>query len=128
MVTQITEGVKISVETMFQPTYTNADYFHFVFSYEILIENHSEHTIQLLRRHWYIFDSYGEQKEVEGEGVIGQQPVLEPGQVHRYVSGCNLKTNMGKMKGTYLMERQIDGHQFEVIIPEFYLIAPYRYN
>lgn len=128
MVTQITDGVKISVESTFQPGYSNADQNHYVFSYDIVIENNSEYTLQLLRRHWFIFDSNGETKEVEGEGVIGQQPVLEPGQSHRYVSGCNLRTNMGKMYGTYLMERQIDGFRFEVQIPEFHLIVPYRLN
>jgi ApaG protein len=128
MVTQITDGVKISVESTFQPGYSNADQNNYVFSYDIVIENNSEYTLQLLRRHWFIFDSNGETKEVEGEGVIGQQPVLEPGQSHRYVSGCNLKTNMGKMYGFYLMERQIDGFRFEVKIPEFHLIVPYRLN
>ncbi|MFN8436616.1 MAG: Co2+/Mg2+ efflux protein ApaG [Cytophagales bacterium] len=128
MVTQITNGVKISVETSFLPGYTNSDREHFVFSYQITIENNSEYTIQLLRRHWFIFDSIGELREVEGEGVIGQQPVLEPGQLHTYVSGCNLRSNMGTMKGTYLMERQIDGHNFEVLIPEFQLVAPYILN
>jgi ApaG protein len=128
MVTKVTEGIKISVETSFQPGYSNADQNHYVFSYDITIENNSEYTIQLLRRHWFIFDSIGEYKEVEGEGVIGQQPILEPGQNHRYVSGCNLKSNIGKMSGTYLMERQIDGQRFEVQIPEFHLVVPYRLN
>jgi ApaG protein len=65
---------------------------------------------------------------VEGEGVVGQQPVLEPGESHEYVSGCNLKTGIGKMRGTYLMERLVDGRQFQVVIPEFVLIVPYKLN
>ena len=82
----------------------------------------------LLARHWFIFDSNGAKREVEGEGVIGQQPVIEPGQSHEYVSGCNLKTDMGSMKGEYKMSRLIDNSIFNVIIPEFYMIAPYRMN
>jgi ApaG protein len=67
-------------------------------------------------------------REVEGEGVVGQQPVLEPGQSHQYVSGCNLKSGLGKMTGTYTMERIIDGSKLQVIIPEFTMIAPLRLN
>ena len=75
-----------------------------------------------------ISDSNGEMRQVEGEGVVGQQPVLEPGQSHQYISGCNLKTNIGKMAGTYLMERIIDGKKFQVKIPEFTMIVPYKLN
>ena len=81
-----------------------------------------------ISRHWYIFDSNGAKREVEGEGVVGQQPIIEPGNSHEYVSGCNLKTDMGSMKGEYQMQRLLDNALFNVQIPEFYLIAPYRYN
>ncbi len=128
MVSQITEGVKISVITAYQPQFSNGDQSHYVFTYDITIENHSENTLQLLRRHWLIFDSNSEIREVEGEGVVGQQPILEPGQSHRYVSGCNLKSDMGKMAGSYLMERVVDGKKFQVAIPEFTLIVPYKLN
>ena len=84
--------------------------------------------MQLLRRHWYIYDSNGTVREVEGEGVVGLQPVIEPGEIHEYVSGCNLRTSIGKMTGTYLVERVVDGKQFQVQIPEFNMIAPYRLN
>ena len=67
-------------------------------------------------------------REVEGEGVVGQQPILEPGQVHQYVSGCNLRSGLGKMHGTYLMEKVVDGSQFEVVIPEFSMVVPYLLN
>lgn len=128
MVTQITSGVKISVETVYQPEYSNPANEHFMFAYQICIENLSEYTVQLLRRHWHIFDSYGSKREVEGEGVVGEQPIIEPGEKHIYVSGCNLKTDMGSMQGTYLMQRLIDDQLFEVDIPAFQLIAPYRMN
>ena len=128
MVTQITEGVKVSVVTEYQPEYSTPLQSHFVFAYKISIENCSDQTVQLLRRHWFIYDSDGSVREVEGEGVVGQQPVLEPGETHEYVSGCNLKTSIGKMKGTYSMEKIVDGKNFMVNIPEFIMIAPYRLN
>lgn len=128
MVTEITQGVKVSVETEYQPSYSSPSQFHYVFTYRITIENQSEYTIQLLRRHWKISDAGFNQRDVEGEGVVGQQPVLEPGQIHQYVSGCNLKSGIGKMVGTYQMERIVDGVKFEVAIPEFTMIAPIRLN
>ncbi|HEX5172141.1 MAG TPA: ApaG domain, partial [Cyclobacteriaceae bacterium] len=67
-------------------------------------------------------------REVEGDGVVGQQPVLEPGQTHQYVSGCNLKSGIGKMVGEYLMERIVDGVKLTVNIPAFVMVAPLRLN
>lgn len=128
MVNKITDGVKISVETIYQPEYSNPANEHFMFAYRVNIENLTENSVQLLNRHWNIFDSNGTKREVEGEGVVGQQPVIEPGDTHEYVSGCNLKTDMGSMKGSYEMERVVDGVKFRVNIPEFYLIAPYKLN
>lgn len=125
---KITEGIKISVETFYQTDYSRPDVNEFNFAYRISIENMSENTIMLLRRHWYIFDSNGSWREVEGEGVVGQQPVINPGQRHVYVSGCSLKTEIGKMHGTYTMKRMIDGKKFKVNIPEFQLIAPGKLN
>lgn len=128
MISKITEGVRVSIETDYQQEYSSPLQSHYVFTYRILIENYSEHTIRLLRRHWFIFDANGVIREVEGEGVVGVQPTLEPGASHEYVSGCNLKTEMGKMRGTYLMERIVDENQFTVVIPEFMLIAPFKLN
>src|ERR1700744_6362751 len=128
MVTTITDGVKVSVETIYQPEYSNPANDHFMFAYRVIIENLTDYAVQLLSRHWYIFDSNGAKREVEGEGVVGQQPMIEPGQSHEYVSGCNLKTDMGSMKGEYHMMRMLDNFQFDVQIPEFYLITPYRMN
>ncbi|NJL12463.1 MAG: Co2+/Mg2+ efflux protein ApaG [Microscillaceae bacterium] len=128
MITQITEGIKVSVVTDYQEDYSNPAQSHFVFTYKITIENRSASTIQLLRRHWFIHDSNGYVREVEGEGVVGKKPILEPGEVHQYVSGCNLRTGLGKMHGTYVMERAFDGKLLEVIIPEFTLVVPYLNN
>jgi ApaG protein len=128
MVKQTTDGVQISVRTTYQPGYSRPSKSHYVFTYEITIENKSEFSIQLLRRHWFIYDSDGQIRQVEGEGVVGLQPIIAPGQIHQYVSGSNLKTDIGKMRGTYLMERIVDGSQFLVTIPDFVLIPQYKLN
>jgi len=128
MVAAITQGVKISVDTIYQDEYSNSANEHFMFAYRIVIQNMSDFSIQLMRRKWFIFDSNGAKREVEGEGVVGVQPVIEPGETYQYVSGCNLKTEIGSMKGHYQMLRLIDETVFDVDIPEFQLIVPYRLN
>lgn len=128
MPTAITNDVKITVETAYQNERISNPNGEHMFAYRITIENHGEYTVKLLRRHWFINDLNFDKSEVEGEGVVGLQPVLEPGEKHQYVSGCALRSDIGAMHGTYLMERQIDGKKFEVDIPEFYLVAPFRMN
>jgi ApaG protein len=128
MVTATTQGVKISVETIYQDEHSNPANEHFMFAYRIVIENLSEFSIQLLARKWFIFDSNGTTKEVEGEGVVGVQPIIEPKKNYSYVSGCALKTDFGSMKGHYIMQRLVDETIFEADIPAFELIAPYKLN
>ena len=128
MVTQITKGIKVSVETLYREDHSRPLDNEFTFAYRIMIENDSDHTIQLLRRHWHIVDAYGLYREVEGEGVVGQQPVIEPDGVHQYMSGCNLNTEIGKMYGTYLIKRQDNGNLFKVSIPEFVMVASMKQN
>lgn len=128
MISKISEGVEISVEIFYQSDYSNPLNQEFMFAYRITIENHNNFTVKLLRRHWFIFDSNGEHREVEGEGVIGIQPVLKPGETYQYVSGCNLKTEMGRMHGTYLMENQHNKESFQVNIPSFDMIVPFKNN
>jgi len=123
MVSAITEGVKVSVEVTYQPEFSSPHQQHFVFTYKVNIENNSAYTIQLMRRKWEIFDAGDEFKIVEGDGVVGQQPILEPGQSHQYISGCNLKSGLGKMRGSYIMEKIKDAKNFQVNIPEFQMIA-----
>lgn len=118
----------MSVETYYQPAYSKPIDSEYVFAYRITIENFSESTVKLLRRHWFIFDSNGVVREVEGEGVVGEQPTILPMQNHTYVSGCHLKTELGKMSGSYLMERVEDGKKFHVQIPEFTLVAEFKLN
>jgi len=126
--TQATHGIKISVETKFHTEHSNAENRHFLFLYIITIENRSDFAVQLVSRHWNIFDSSSELSQVDGEGVVGEKPVLEPGESFEYESACSLTTDIGKMNGTYLMERKIDKARFYVIIPEFELVAPQRLN
>jgi ApaG protein len=128
MVTKITQGVKVSVTASYQDEYSSPAQYHYVFTYKVHIENNSDYTIQLMRRRWFIYDSNGVVREVEGEGVVGQQPILEPGDIHEYVSGCNLKTGIGKMLGSYLFERIVDGKEFDVRIPEFNMVVPFKMN
>ena len=128
MITKTTNGVKISVETFYQSKYSRPMLSEFVFAYRITIENKTDDTIQLLNRQWYIFDSNGENSEVTGEGVIGKQPTLEPEELHQYVSGCHLKSEIGKMHGIYEFISKGDGSTFKVKIPEFKLIAPLKLN
>ncbi|MEO7800546.1 MAG: Co2+/Mg2+ efflux protein ApaG [Ginsengibacter sp.] len=128
MVSKISEGVQVSIETFYQPDYSNPENSEFMFAYRITLENNNIYPIQLLRRHWYIFDSDCSHREVEGEGVIGVQPQIEPGEKYQYVSGCNLKTEMGKMHGTYFMENTYSKQTFLVNIPAFELIVPAKLN
>jgi len=128
MVTAITHQIKVSVETFYQQEYSYPMSQHFMFAYRITIENNGNETVQLLRRHWYIVDTLGLHREVEGEGVVGEQPVIKSGEKYQYISGCDLKTDIGKMYGTFLMERCVDGKFFHVIIPEFYMISQEKLN
>ena len=123
MDTLITNGIKISVETFYQPQYSKPVEMQFIFAYRVTIENLGSETVQLLRRHWIITDSTGVRREVEGEGVVGQQPILQPGEVHQYGSWCHLSTGLGTMHGSYLMQRNQDGRHFSVQIPNFQMEA-----
>lgn len=128
METLITEGIQVSVTTEFQLQHSNPAQRKFVHSYEVTIENKSQYTVQLMRRHWIIKDGFSNVREVKGDGVIGEQPVLQPGQKHTYSSWSPLPTDVGSMKGSYLMVRLSDQRQFEVRVPEFSLIADYKLN
>lgn len=128
MKAQITNDIKVSVEAKYEPLHSKPSGGKFLFSYHITIENLSEHVVQLLSRRWQIFDSAGVRREVKGEGVIGQQPILSPGQIHEYSSWCPLSTPVGKMRGIYTMIRRDNSVEFDVAIPEFALMAPAKLN
>ena len=125
---KVTQGIKISVQHQYREDYSRPESKHYFFTYLITIENISSYSVRLLRRHWVIYDSAGIHSEVEGKGVVGEQPEIQPGEMYQYSSGCNLTTEIGSMQGTYLMQRMADTQTFEVTIPNFQLIVPYRFN
>ena len=128
MVSKISEGVNVSVETYYQAEFSNPANNEFMFAYRVTIENTNSFPVKLLYRHWFIFDSNGATREVEGEGVIGLQPVINSGNSYQYISGCNLNTEAGKMHGTYLFENLHNKKQFKAIIPSFEMFAPFKLN
>lgn len=128
MTSLISSGIRVSVETYYQPDYSNPLQSEFMFAYRIRIENHNVFPVKLHRRHWHIFDSNGSSREVEGEGVVGVQPVLQPGESYQYVSGCNLRSEMGRMYGTYQMENLNSKDFFDVRIPSFDMFVPFKAN
>lgn len=128
MVEQITRGIKISVETHFEGTFYKDYKINFAFGYEVTIENQSEHTVQLNSRSWTIFDALNNIEAVQGKGVIGKQPILQPGELHNYSSGCVLCSPFGAMKGHYNMMNLVTDKKFKVAIPSFKLIAPFSIN
>ncbi|MBW7889716.1 MAG: Co2+/Mg2+ efflux protein ApaG [Chitinophagaceae bacterium] len=128
MASKVTEGVTVTVETFYQPDYSNPMNGEFMFAYRITLQNNNAFPVKLLRRHWFIYDSNGTRREVEGEGVVGVQPQINPGEQYQYVSGCNLRTEMGKMYGTYVMENLVSKKQFIVKIPVLGMIVPFKMN
>ncbi|MFQ5889311.1 MAG: Co2+/Mg2+ efflux protein ApaG [Gemmatimonadota bacterium] len=117
---RLTEGIRIGALPTYSPAHSDPRAGRYVFTYRICIENVGEHAAQLLSRYWYIHDPVGGDHEVEGEGVVGEQPVLEPGDVHEYESFCILRGAHGHMEGSYLFQRD-DGSLFRAEIPRFLL-------
>ena len=120
----VTNGVRVEVESKYHPERSAPFQQHWFFSYTIRITNVGERTVQLVSRHWIITDETGHVEEVKGEGVVGEQPVLAPGEAFRYTSFCPLKTPSGTMRGTYQMIAG-NGEQFDVEIAPFALQEPY---
>ena len=128
MVSQITKGIKISAITSFEGTYFRNQKLYFAFSYQITIENHSKDAVQLITRHWEVFDALKEVEIIEGEGVIGKKPMLKPGESHTYSSGCLLTSPFGAMTGYFNMINYTNTRNFKVIVPQFRLCAPFALN
>lgn len=120
-----TEGVRVAVRPRFSLARSDPSEGTYVFSYDIELLNRRTEPVQLLFRHWHIHDSVGEDTVLDGEGVIGQQPILSPGAMHRYSSFCVLRSPVGYMEGWYTFERPGD-EEFRVAIPRFALEAPLR--
>ena len=128
MQTSITNGIRINVETKYQANQSDSLANRFIHSYRITITNEGGNEVQLMKRHWFIVNAKGTVREVEGDGVIGKQPVLLPGESHQYVSWSPLNTDVGKMYGFYTFISLESGEPFKVIIPEFKLICPFKNN
>lgn len=119
----VTRGVRVTVWPVYLPRHSNPGENQFVFGYRIRIGNESGASVKLLARHWVIVDAHGRMHEVRGDGVVGLQPVIGPGEAHEYESCCPLATAWGTMEGSYTMVGT-DGEEFDVAIARFYLVAP----
>ncbi len=128
MVKTSTHKIEISVESQYFYQHSIPKENHFFFIYYITIKNNSEFSVKLIKRHWDIFDSNGEKREVDGEGVVGETPELAPGESYTYNSGCNLQTEIGYMKGYYTLIKLLDNSEFTVEIPKFELVVPAKLN
>ncbi len=120
----ITRGVRVSVRSRYAPEQSRPQDHEWVFIYTVRISNEGSETVQLLTRHWIITDGSGETKEVRGPGVVGQQPVLSPGQSFEYTSKSSIATPFGSMHGTYQM-MTASGERFDAEIAPFALSEPY---
>lgn len=120
----VTRGVRVHVRAEYSPSHSQPTHNRWFFLYTILISNEGDETVQLVTRHWIITDATGHVEEVRGPGVVGQQPVLEPGQSFEYTSGCPLSSPYGSMKGTYQMVTA-DGTEFDAEVAAFTLQAPF---
>ena len=121
----VTRSIKVIVEPIFLDEQSAPDEDHFVWAYQIRIENDSLEQVQLINRHWRITDAYGQLHEVRGEGVVGEQPTLQPGETFEYTSGTPLCTPSGIMVGSYEMKTS-GGERFDIEIPAFSLDSPYQ--
>ncbi|MBW4024107.1 MAG: Co2+/Mg2+ efflux protein ApaG [Proteobacteria bacterium] len=124
--TKTTKGIRVSVRSFYLDDQSQADEGRFVWAYRVTIENKSQQTVQLLARSWRITNGHGRVLQVHGEGVVGEQPVLEPGESFEYTSGTPLDTPTGFMAGEYHMTLPSSGETFDVTIPTFSLDSPHQ--
>lgn len=120
-----TRSIRVQVQPIFLEDQSSPDENYYVWAYRVRIENQGGETVQLLNRYWKITDASGRVQEVRGPGVVGEQPVLAPGESYEYTSGCPLSTPSGIMVGTYEMETR-DGELFDIAIPAFSLDSPFQ--
>ncbi|MBY0330586.1 MAG: Co2+/Mg2+ efflux protein ApaG [Acetobacteraceae bacterium] len=122
----VTQGIRVTVRAFYLADQSEPDRGHFVWAYRVAIANEGRRTVQLLKRTWLITDAMGRTQRVHGEGVIGEQPVLEPGESFEYTSGTPLATPSGFMRGVYHMVAGDSGEAFDVTIPTFSLDSPHQ--
>jgi ApaG protein len=122
---ETTRSIRVSVDPIFLEDQSNPMENHFVWAYHVRIENQGRETVQLRNRYWHITDGIGRVQEVRGAGVVGEQPILRPGESYEYTSGTPLPTPSGIMRGAYEME-SVAGERFEITVPAFSLDSPYE--
>ena len=127
MYSKTTNNINVSVKSYYLEDQSEPDEQLYVWAYQVTINNRGQQTVQLKKRYWKITDSNGVNKEVRGAGVIGEQPILRPGEKFEYTSGTPLSTPSGFMEGYYEMETK-DGNKFDASIPLFSLDSPYISN
>ena len=127
MYSKKTKKINITVNPYFLDDQSEPEDQHFVWAYQVTIDNQSNKKVQLKNRYWKIIDSNGSEQEVRGEGVVGEQPILNPGEKFEYISGTPLSTPSGFMGGYYEMETN-EGKKFDAIIPQFSLDSPFVKN
>jgi ApaG protein len=120
----VTNNVRVEVQSTYAPEHSQPFQGEWFFHYTVRISNEGENTVQLLSRHWIVTEVTGRVEEFKGSGVVGEQPVLHPGESFQYTSGCPLKTSSGVMRGTYQMVTE-EGDHFDVEIAPFALHEPY---
>ena len=125
MYSEITKSIRVTVVPAFLDEHSSPEDDKYVWAYEVRIENLGEETVQLINRYWSITNSLGQTQTVRGPGVVGEQPILTPGEYFEYTSGTPLSTPSGLMMGTYQMENN-DGKLFDVSIPAFSLDSPHQ--
>lgn len=128
MFTQVTKGIKVSVQATFEDTFFKNYRMYYTFGYTVTIENLSKNTVQLMARHWDIFDALKVTEIIDGKGVMGRTPVIKPGETHTYSSGCLLASPIGAMRGYYQMVNLDDVRAFKAEVPTFKLVAPFVIN
>lgn len=125
---EITGFISITVIPKYEPIHSNPAIGKYIFSYQIIMENLGLVPVQLMSRHWNITDSINVKREISGEGVIGLQPEIEPGEEFTYSSWCPLHSPIGKMSGFYTFINKHSNEKFEVLIPEFLLVSDFKLN
>lgn len=124
---KVTSGIRVNVRSAYIRDESSPKHHYYVFAYQVEIINESSQAVKLISREWHITDGIGIKRTVKGEGVVGKQPHISPGETHRYVSGCHFQTSIGKMEGHYNMLKP-DGSYLKVHIPPFTMTVPYLNN
>jgi ApaG protein len=123
-----TNNIQVSVNVTFNEKHSDIRHENFIFIYQIQIQNQNDFQVQLLTREWFIFDSLDQPKIIKGEGVVGEQPIIEPGETYCYSSNCLLNSTIGFMQGVYTFKKSNNDELITVLIPKFSLIFPHILN